>query len=99
MDALKPSEVEEIALLARLTLADDERERIGSELTAILDHMESLQKVDTDGVEPMTHAVPMELRLRNDEAGESLPVEVALDQAPDPAEDSFRVPHIISSGS
>jgi len=99
MDALKPSDVEEIALLARLELTADETERLGTDLTAILDHMQSLQQVDTSGIEPMTHAVPMELRLRPDEPAESLPVEVALDQAPDAAEDSFRVPHIISAKS
>ena len=99
MDPLKSSDVEEIALLARLELADDEVDRLRGELTAILGHMESLKQVDTSGVDPMTHAVPMDLRLRPDEAAESLPVEVALDQAPDPADDSFRVPHIINSGS
>lgn len=99
MDALKRSVVEEIASLARLELSDDEVERLQSELTAILDHIKSLRQVDTTNVEPMTHAVPLELRLRPDVAEPSLPVEAALDQAPDPADDSFRVPHIIGSGS
>ncbi len=99
MEALKRSEVEAIALLARLELADSESERLRGELTAILEHIESLSNVDTTDVEPMTHAVPMKLRLRQDAAEPSLPVEVALDQAPDSADDSFRVPHIISSGT
>ena len=99
MDELKRSEVEAIALLARLKLGDDEVERLQSELTAILDHIESLGLVDTANVEPMTHAVPMELRLRADKAEPSLTVDAALDQAPDSAVDSFRVPHIIGSGN
>lgn len=99
MDPLKRSEVEEIALLARLELSDDELERVQGELTAILEHIDVLAAVDTTDVEPMTHAVPMELRLRDDAVSESLPVEVALGSAPDAADDSFRVPHIIAPGS
>jgi len=92
---LTREEVEAIALLARLELAGDEVERMAGELGAILEHMEALAAVDTDGVDPMTHAVPMALRLRDDQVGESLPVEQALDQAPDAADGCFRVPHII----
>ena len=96
MDALKPSEVEQIALLARLDLSEEETERLGRELTTILSYMGSLQQVDTTDVEPMTHAVPMDLRLRDDEEGASLSVDEALAHAPDTADDSFRVPHIIN---
>ena len=46
----------------------------------------------------MTHAVPMDLRLRDDEVVESLPVEAALASAPDRADDYFQVPNIIESG-
>lgn len=95
MDALTRDDVEQIALLARLALDDDEVERLRGELTAILGHMDVLAEVDTTGVEPMTHAVPMDLRLRPDDVGASLPAEVALSGAPDSAGDLFNVPHII----
>lgn len=92
-------EVEEIALLARLHLEDDEIERLRDELTAILAHMDELQTLDTEEVEPMTHAVPMDLRLRDDEVTASLPQEVALTRAPDQADGCFRVPHIIKTAT
>lgn len=98
MDSLTRTDVDAIALLARLELADDEAERLRRELTAILEHMDALAAVDTEGVEPMTHAVPMALRLRDDQVAPSLPVEVATAQAPDRDDDEFRVPAIIDTG-
>ena len=95
MDALTRDDVEQIALLARLALDDRELEEMRLDLTAILGHMDVLAEVDTTGVEPMTHAVPMDLPLRADEAAPSLPVEIALAGAPDAKEDFFIVPSII----
>lgn len=97
MAALTREEVLEIALLARLHLDDDEVDRLQGELSSILEHMEALRAVVTE-VEPMTHAVPMALRLRADEVEPSLPVGEAVGQAPDRDGDLFQVPHIIKSG-
>lgn len=94
-DSLTRQDVVEIARLARLELSEDEIEALGGELTAILEHMAVLQSLDTEGVPPMTHAVPMNLRLREDEVGESLPVETALGAAPERADDHFQVPNVI----
>jgi aspartyl-tRNA(Asn)/glutamyl-tRNA(Gln) amidotransferase subunit C len=87
--------VDAIARLARLALSDEEAERLRGELGAILDHMRDLAALDTAGVEPMTHAVPMALRLRPDEVEPSLPVGDAVGPAPDRAGDFFQVPKII----
>ena len=95
MDALTREDVEQLAQLARLALDDDEVERLRGELTAILGHMDALAEVDTTGIEPMTHAVPMDLRTRPDEVEPSRPAEVALSGAPDTADGLFQVPHII----
>jgi aspartyl-tRNA(Asn)/glutamyl-tRNA(Gln) amidotransferase subunit C len=89
-------EVEELALLARLALSADEVERLRGDLSAILAHVAALSAVDTDGVEPMTHAVPRPMRLRDDAPGPSLPVAVALAGAPSVADDMFVVPAIIA---
>lgn len=97
MPALTREEVLEIAVLARLHLEPDEVERLRVELSAILEHMDSLRALDTDGVEPMTHAVPMSLRLRDDQVEPSLPADTALGQAPDRADEHFQVPHIIKA--
>ena len=61
-------------MLARLHLEPDEALKLQDELGKILDHFLALATVDTDGIPPMTHAVPMDLRLRDDEPGPSLPV-------------------------
>jgi len=96
--ALTRKEVEEIALLARLHLEPDELERMQQELAAILEHFGALAQVDTTDVPPMTHAVPMELRLRTDYAEPSLPPADALRAAPARAGDLFVVPAIIPGG-
>lgn len=95
MAELTRDDVEQIALLARLALTADEVEAMRVDLSAILVHMDALAEVDTTGIEPMTHAVPMTLPLRADLPGSSLPVEVALADAPDAVDDLFSVPHII----
>lgn len=51
MTQLTAAQVRHIAKLARLTLSDDEVERYAKELTSILDYVETLQKIDTKGVE------------------------------------------------
>jgi len=97
MVRLTRDEVLELAHLARLALTDDEIERFRSELAAILTHMDKLAEVDTIGVVPMTHAVPMDLRLRADEPAKSLDVEIAVIAAPDKVDGCFRVPNIIKT--
>ncbi len=99
MAALTREDVLAIARLARLHLEPEEVARLRGELSAILEHMERLAAVDTAGVEPMTHAVPMELRLRADQAEAPLSVEDAVGQAPDRDGDLFRVPHILKTAA
>lgn len=92
---LTREEVEELAVLARIALTADEVDTLRGELTAILAHMAVLRDVDTTGVEPMTHAVPLTLRLRPDVPGPSLAQDVALAGAPATADGHFVVPAII----
>ena len=82
MPALTRKEVEEIALLARLHLEPEEQGRMQHELGAILAHFEALAQVDTSDVPAMTHAVPMDLRMRMDVVEPSFPPETALAGAP-----------------
>ena len=96
MEPINKAEVEEIAVLARLRLDDAEVERLRGELTAILGYAENLQSLDTEGVEPMTHAVPLDCPLRPDEVGPSLPADAALADAPQRVDDFFVVPRIIA---
>ncbi|MBA3499592.1 MAG: Asp-tRNA(Asn)/Glu-tRNA(Gln) amidotransferase subunit GatC [Myxococcota bacterium] len=96
--ALERKEVEEIALLARIALAPDEIERMQSELGAILEHFSAIAQVDTTDVPPMTHAVPKDMLLREDEPAPSMPANEALFGAPKREGDLFVVPAIIPGG-
>jgi len=96
MPALTRKEVEEIALLARLHLEPAELEGMERELGAILEHFQTIAAVDTSGVPAMTHAVPMDLRMRADLAQPSLPVEAALAAAPRREGDLIVVPSSIA---
>jgi aspartyl-tRNA(Asn)/glutamyl-tRNA(Gln) amidotransferase subunit C len=95
MPALTRTEVEEIAVLARLHLEPEELDQMQRELGAILAHFEALAAVDTTGVPAMTHAVPVDLRLRADLAEPSLPQEAALASAPRRDGDLILVPSSI----
>ncbi len=81
-----------VARLARLHLADDEVERMASELSGILSHVDKIAGLELDEVEPTSHVVKLENVLRSDEVTESLSREAALANAPDTDGESFRVP-------
>jgi len=98
MPKLDEKEVAEIALLARIHFDAAELATMQQDLGAILEHFATLASVDTTDVVPMTHAVPMDLRLRADAAQPSLSVDDALRGAPAKAGDVFVVPAIITGG-
>lgn len=96
MPKLEKKEIDELALLARLSLEPPEVEQLQTDLGAVLDHFAELAAVDTEGVAPMTHAVPLELRLRADVVEPSLKPTEALQGAPKRDGDLFVVPAIIT---
>lgn len=81
-----------VARLARLQLSESELERMASELSGILEHVDRISALDLDDVKPTSHVVALENALRADEPEPSLPREVALANAPDPSGGMFRVP-------
>ena len=81
-----------VARLARLHLSDQELERMPGELSKILDHVEKMDELDLDGVEPTSHVVDLTNVLREDVPRPCLPHERALAGAPDVADGGFRVP-------
>jgi aspartyl-tRNA(Asn)/glutamyl-tRNA(Gln) amidotransferase subunit C len=81
-----------VARLSRLALSDEELERMPAELSKILEHVEKMDELDLDGVEPTSHVVELQNVLRDDEPRPCLPRERALAGAPDVAEGGFRVP-------
>ena len=91
--SLDREQVLHVARLARLELSGDEVERFGTELSKVLDHIETIGELgDMVNVSPTSHVVAVENALREDEPRPSLPRDVALASAPDAALGGFRVP-------
>lgn len=88
-------DVQHVARLARLELSEAELERMRVEMDAILAYMDKLRSLDTSGVEPTSHAVPLRNVMREDEPRPSTSRDDMLANAPDRAGDFFRVPRII----
>jgi aspartyl-tRNA(Asn)/glutamyl-tRNA(Gln) amidotransferase subunit C len=86
-----------VAKLARLKVTDDEVDRMAEELSKILEHVETMNELDLEGVEPTSHVVDLTNVLREDVPRPGLPREKALEQAPDAADGGFRVPSLGAS--
>ncbi len=89
------AEVEHVARLARLDLSEPEKKRMRFQLDAILTYIDKLRQLNTDDVEPTSHAIPMVNVMRGDEVRPCLPAEEMLANAPEREGDFFRVPRII----
>jgi len=95
MAKISREDVERVARLARLELAEAEAAEMTAQLDAILGYMDALNEVDTSGVEPTTTVIPMTSVMRDDEVRESLSQDEALANAPDRDGAFFRVPRIL----
>ncbi len=93
--AITIEDVEHIAKLARLRLTEEEKLRFQKELGKIIEYFDQLKKLNTEGVPPTTHVVPLENVLREDVVKPSLPVDEALANAPDRKGNYFRVPKVV----
>jgi aspartyl-tRNA(Asn)/glutamyl-tRNA(Gln) amidotransferase subunit C len=89
---LARAQVDHVARLARLELTEHEAERMASELSKVLDHIEKIRELDLDGVAPTSHVVDVVNVLRPDEPEPSLSVDDALGSAPDVLDGGFGVP-------
>ncbi|MGQ0677772.1 MAG: Asp-tRNA(Asn)/Glu-tRNA(Gln) amidotransferase subunit GatC [Rhodospirillales bacterium] len=93
--ALDRKTVAHIARLARIKVRDDELDALAGELSGILAWVEQLQKVDVAGVEPMTGAVAMELKQRDDVVTDGNLRDQVLANAPAAQGGFFTVPKVI----
>ena len=89
------ADVEHVARLARVELNEEEKTLFAGQMDAILGYVEKLKELDTDGILPTSHAVPMENAFREDRAEPSIGIEKALANAPDRVESFYRVPTVI----
>ncbi len=87
-------QVENVAVLARLELSEADLERMTRQLSAIVDYVNQLQTLDTTGVEPLAHPLPLQNVFRADELAPSLPPDQALQNAPDRRGNFFGVPAV-----
>ena len=95
MGTLSRRDVEHVAHLARLGLADDELERLEGQLNHILDQYAVLAQLDTGGIAPTAQTIELENILREDVIRPSLPANEVLDLAPKRTGDYFEVPPIL----
>jgi aspartyl-tRNA(Asn)/glutamyl-tRNA(Gln) amidotransferase subunit C len=93
--SLTADEVRWVAKLARLQLSDSDVVTMTKQLAAIVDYVTQLQQVNTDGVEPLNHALPVHNVFREDEPRPSLSVDAALANAPDRRGDFYGVPAVL----
>lgn len=95
--SLTVDQVLKVATLARLELPEADLAHLSPQISAILDYVELLQKLDTAGVEPMAHPLPVQNVFREDEPAPSLSVDEALRNAPNRSGDYFGVPAVFDS--
>lgn len=89
--ALTREEVLHIARLARVGLSEADVAKFQVQLSEILEHFETLKALDTEGVEPTSHPLPLESVMRPDEVTPSLPQDEVLANAPLVDDGAFRV--------
>ena len=92
---LSREEVLHIALLARLGLTETEVDRLGEQLSNILENFEILQQVDTKDIPPTAQSIALQNVVKDDEAAASLPQSQILANAPRKEGDFFRVQAVL----
>lgn len=94
-NTINQDQVRNVAKLSRLQLSDEEVAQFSTELSAIIGYIEKMNELDTENVEPLAHCLPVHNVFRADVPKESLEVEKALANAPQRADDYFKVPKVL----
>jgi aspartyl-tRNA(Asn)/glutamyl-tRNA(Gln) amidotransferase subunit C len=89
------SDVEKVALLARLQLTESELETVTGQLANVVAYVDQLGEVNTEGIEPMAHAIELANVFRRDEVAPSLPRAEALANAPHHDDRGYLVPAVL----
>ena len=95
MSEISRDEVAHLAMLSRLALSEEELKLFAGQIDEIVDSVSAVQKVDTEGVEPMSHPHSIMTSMRDDVVVPTLTAEQALDQAPAAEDGRFMVPQIL----
>lgn len=95
MPEISRDEVAHLAKLSRLALSEEELREFAAQIDGIIGYVSDVQKIDAEGVEPMSHPHSIQTSMREDVAEEILTAEQALDQAPAVEDQRFVVPQIL----
>lgn len=95
MSKITTETVAKVAKLARIKITEAEEQKFAGELTGIMNWIEQLSEVDTEGVAPMTSVVEVKLHQREDEITDGGYVEKILSNAPEAQEGFFVVPKVV----
>ena len=87
--------MERVAALARLSVSDGEAERLAVELDRLLEYVDTLDRLDTTGIEPTAHAISVATPIRQDRAEPPIDPELAMANAPQREGSAFLVPKVI----
>ncbi len=98
MASITRDDVEHVAHLARLHLTDDEIDRMQTQLSNILEAIETLRDVDTSHVGPTASVIQLENVMREDVATRPMPRDVTLANAPLRDDPFLRVPTVLEEG-
>lgn len=93
--AVDKDTVTQIARLARIRISDEQRDSLTGELNNILNWIEQLDEVDTEGVEPMTSVVAIDVPMREDRVTDGGQAETVVGNAPEKARTFFVVPKVV----
>ncbi len=96
--AITESDVRHVAMLARLALSDEQVITLTAELGSVLGHIDELQQLDLEGVQPTAHPLEMTNSTRPDVVVPGLSQELALKNAPDSDGSAFLIPTITGGG-
>jgi len=97
MARISRAEVERVALLARLSLSEEETDRLAREFETFLGYVDTLQEIDTAGVVPTAHPISLPTPTRPDQPAEPMDAESAVANAPEAAASAFLVPKVIDT--
>lgn len=95
MTTITNDQVKHVAHLARLAITEEETQKFGPQLEAILNFANQLEEVDTEGVQPTFHVLDLQNVLRDDVSAQTLSQQEVLTNAPDQEEGQFKVPSVL----
>ena len=99
MPHINRMQIDRVAELARLSLSDAEADQLANELDAFLGYVETLNELDTEGIVPTSHPIPLATPMRDDSPERPMQPELAVGNAPETAASAFVVPKVIDSES